>query len=69
MLGLSHDSSRSLRGQKARLWTKCYVLSVRKGNIKRRKSQKDFGMRLEMAMQFWILKSILMEQISGSDLL
>ena len=58
MLGLCHDSSRSLRGQKAGIWTRCYALSVEKGNIEQRRSQKGFGMQLKMALQFWILKNI-----------
>ena len=63
-LGLSHDSSRSLRGHKARLWTKRYVLFVEKGNIDKRRSEKGFGTQLKMAMQVWTLKNIL----AGTDI-
>ena len=44
MLRLSHDSSGSLRGQKAGLGTRWYVLFVEKGNIERRRSETGFGM-------------------------
>ena len=64
MLGLSHDSSRSFRRQKARLWTRWYVLFVEKGNIEQTRSQKGFGLQLKMAMQFWMLKNIL----DGTDI-
>ena len=52
-------SSKSSRGEKAGLWTRCYVLFVKKGNIEARRSQKDRAMQLKMAMQFWMLKNIL----------
>ena len=57
-------SSRSLRGQKAGLGTRCYVVFVKKGNIEGRRSQKNLAMQLKMAMQFWTLKDIL----DGTDI-
>ena len=63
---MSHasGSSRSLRGQKAGLRTKRYVLFVEKGNIGKRKPEKGFGTQSKMAMQVWILKNIL----AGTDI-
>ena len=66
-LGLSHDSSRSLRGQKAGLWTKWYVVFVEKGDIEWR-PQKDFGIKLNMAMKFWISNIILDGDLENSKI-
>ena len=63
-LELSHGLSRSLRGQKAGLWTKRYVLFVEKGNIDKRRSKKGFGAWSKVAMQDWILKNML----AGTDI-
>ena len=46
-LELSHGLSRSLRGQKAGLWTKRYVLFVEKGNIDERRSEKSYWCMIE----------------------